>query len=90
MNEERFHSGLNIAGHSLKVVNEELQAIPTRTSPPEVNDRLLHIRENVENCVQIIEALQRYLATSHSKPPPDRYLPHTMSNSGLNAKKRSG
>lgn len=68
MNDERFRSGLNIAGYCLTIVSEDLQALSTHASPPAVTEKLLQIRESLDNCVLIIEALQHYLATPHPVP----------------------
>ncbi|MDD0844628.1 hypothetical protein [Pseudomonas sp. Gutcm_11s] len=79
MNDERFRSGLNIAGYCLTLANEDLQDLSTHPCSPATTARLLQLHESIENCVMIIESLKHYLATPHPVPSSVRpHIPHCL------------
>lgn len=71
MTDERFRSGLSIASCCLTIASEDLQALSAYARPTAATDKLLQIRESLDNCVLIIEALQHYLAIPRPVPFPE-------------------
>ncbi|WP_137972077.1 hypothetical protein [Pseudomonas sp. F(2018)] len=76
MNDDRFHIGLNIASYCITMASDDLLDVAEYSEYPALAEKLLRIRENLDDCVLIIETLKHYWLT---QPAPSLDMAHMWS-----------